>query len=965
MKNLFFTYVFALLGTSYISEAFAAPDFEWQVLETKHFEVIYHAPQKELALMYAFAAEESYKILSEVFSDLPKKTVLAIDDGTDLTNGSATFLPYNWITIYPALPNPGESLDEYGFWPTSIVVHELTHIANFQPASGFYTPLLYLMGRIITPNALLPRWYLEGLAVDSESRYTSFGRLRSSRTQGILRALSLEDRFRSFGIDQINEVLTNTWPFGERPYYFGSLLQKSLVDQGSKDLRERWNQRYGRRVPFIIDAVARDDFNKNYAQLLTDVYQDYQEKALNQVEQIKERGEFKTIAYQSVEHEQYEPTISPDGMKLIYISKSYRRNGIWLIEKKTEQDSFSTLMPKLLLNVGSPIKLEWQKDSSGFYFDEVDMDSPFKSYRKIYHFDLNHQKKTLVTPHLRAQEPGLHPREKQIAYIGSLENGQRYLGIYSLESKQHEILYKAKLQERFSRPLFKDESHLLFVHRDLKGQDHLLEYSIADKMISKKGLSFSQLRTIALSDSEEEGKKLTAISNTSGVDNLFEWSPEKNGKAAAKTNSLTWIHSYSWPKKTYPLVISQMTGKGLRLFEAGSNNYQLKSTASLVQYEERPKEALPTNENTGELILDERSFYPFKYLLPTYILPFIYPLDGGVIVQGSTSAADPVGVNQYLLSGSYDSLTEKGSYGFAYMNQSFPVGIGVEASQFQEHLGASDISFEKTHLGGEFTLPLSRRWLIGTGYETTSSKLNSNKLEREGPEVFSTYSSLLDRRYSEFGSLASVSFKKFLHGSDRVAYDKVSFSLGQKASLPFKGDHSVWLGLKGAFSNELPRQNILSFGDRSLGANYLVNLTESQFLYRGYPSGSLIGRQLLNGNLEYRFPINELFYGNGTTALFFRSLSGVAFVDAMAVDGYYYDEISKNTGTYRNTAISEIHPSTGMELRLDTNLAYHLPITFILGGYYGMSRQMGENFSLFIGIGGQDPLSEVASRHFP
>lgn len=963
MKNLFLTYVFVLIGILHSPSTMAAPDFEWQVLETKHFEVIYHAPQKELALMYAFAAEESYKILSEVFSDLPKKTVLALDDGTDLTNGSATFLPYNWITIYPALPNPGESLDEYGFWPTSIMIHELTHIANFQPASGFYTPLLYLMGRIITPNALLPRWYLEGLAVDSESRYTSFGRLRSSRTQGILRALSVENKFKSFGIDQINEVLTNTWPFGERPYYFGSLLQKSLVDQGSKDLRERWNQRYGRRVPFIIDAVARDDFDKNYAQLLADVYQDYQERSLKQIEEIKKDGEFKTIAYQKVEHEQYEPAVSPDGMKLIYISKSYRRNGIWLIEKKSEQDSFSTLKPKLLLNVGSPIKLEWQKDSSGFYFDEVDMDSPFKSYRKIYHFGLDQKRKTLVTPDLRGQEPGLHPTAKKFTFIGSLENGQRYLGLYSFETNQYEVLYTAKLQERLSRPLFIDETRILFSHRTLSGQDTLLEYDTVNKATSKKGIPLSQFRTPTLNQSEE-GQKLLLLSNTSGIDNLFEMNLGDK-KTTSKTNSLTWIHSYSWPEKTYPLIISQMTGAGLRLFETGSNSYQLKSKHPLVQFKKRPEEALPTTENTKELVVDERSFYPFKYLLPTYLLPFIYPLDGGVIVQGSTSAADPVGVNQYLLSGSYDSLTEKGSYGLAYMNQSFPTSIGLQAAQFQEHLGASDISFEKRNLGGEFTLPISRRWLIGTGYEKTTSKLNSNQLEREGPEVFSTYSSLLDRRYSEFGSLASVSFKKFLHGPDRVAYDKASFSLGQKASLPFKGDHSLWLGIKGSFSNQLPRQNILSFGDRSLGANYLVNLTESQFLYRGYPSGSLIGRQLLNGNLEYRFPINELFYGNGTTALFFRSLSGVFFVDAMAVDGLYYEEISKNTGAYRDTGITEIHPSTGAELRLDTNLAYHLPITFILGGYYGMSRQMGENFSLFIGIGGQDPLSEVASRHFP
>jgi hypothetical protein len=221
---LFFCLLWSLIPSVTFS---ASPYFEWEVLVTEHFEIIYHKPQKELATQYAFAAEESYRLLAPVFSDLPQKTVVALDDSTDLTNGSATFLPYNWISIYPALPNSGESLDEYGFWPTSIMIHELTHIANFQPVSGFYTPFTYIFGRVVTPNTLLPRWYLEGLAVDTESRYTSFGRLRTSRAQGMLRAITKGQSFNNFGVDQINEVSSHTWPYGERPYFFGSLLQKS------------------------------------------------------------------------------------------------------------------------------------------------------------------------------------------------------------------------------------------------------------------------------------------------------------------------------------------------------------------------------------------------------------------------------------------------------------------------------------------------------------------------------------------------------------------------------------------------------------------------------------------------------------------------------------------------------------------------------------------------------------------
>lgn len=954
MKLIFLLFAFALsfkaLGSS--------PYFVWKVLETEHFEILYNESQKELALKYAFSAEESYRILEKIFSDLPSKTVVVIDDSTDLTNGSATFIPYDWITIFPALPNPGESLDQYGFWPTSIMIHELTHIANFQPASGFYTPLVYLMGRIVAPNAFLPRWYLEGLAVDSESRYTSFGRLRSSRTQGILRSLSQDKSFHRFGIDQINEVSTPTWPFGERPYYFGSLLQKSLVDRGSPDLREKWNQRYGRRVPFLIEEVPRDEFHESYAELLNDAYTELYEKALKQIEDIKMDGEFKTVSYLPVDHEQFEPRMSPDGNKLAYISRSYRRSGLWLLERASNLDSFSSSKPKHLINVASPLRLEWSKDSKGFYFDEVDMDTPFVAYRRVYYYDLERGKKKLITPDLRAQEPSLNFDQTHMAFIGTKSEGQRTLGLFSLEDGSHRVLYEASLLERLSSPLFVDKEKILFVKKDLEGKDALMEFNLSTNSVSKKNLGFKDIRF-----PRPHNGRILFISADSGVDNVYLTS-EDFTSARAVTNTSTWIHSFSSAsavKESYPLVFSQMTSKGLRLFETESKSFQLRAKEPLIQYEERPDENLP-QENS--IAYEERSFYPFKYLLPRYWIPFIYPLDGGVIIQGSTAGTDPVGVNQYLLSGSYDTLTQGSSYGLSYQNNSFPVSIGAFAAKYQEYLGASDATFEKTNLGGQLLGPipaLSQRWTVGTGYSKSTSKLGRSRDQREGPEAFINYTSLLDRRYSEFGKLFSLSFQKFLSGPDRVNYDRLAFSLGKKHTMPFKGDHSLWLGLKGSFANDLPIADLLNFGDRSLGANYLVNLTESQYLYRGYPSGSLVGRQLLNSNLEYRFPVSDMYFGNGTTPVFFRTLSGVLFVDAMAVDGAYYD-LKASDPSYRRTEISEVHFSTGGELRLDTTLGYHLPLTFILGGYYGLSRQMGENFSLFIGIGGQDPLSETTYR---
>ncbi|HAG91840.1 MAG TPA: hypothetical protein DCL41_08210, partial [Bdellovibrionales bacterium] len=624
-RTSFFIGFFALVFQSLNASA-TAPHFEWEILYTPHFEVIYHKPQKELAKHYAFAAEESYRQLSAVFSDLPETTVLVLDDSTDLTNGSATFLPYNWINIYPALPAEGDSLDHYGYWPTAIMIHEMTHIANFQPVNGVFTPLSWLFGRVIAPNILLPRWYLEGLAVDVESRYTSHGRLRSPRTQGILRALAEENAFDEFSIDRINEVRIPTWPFGERPYFFGSLLQKSLVDQGSDDMRERWNQRYGRRMPFFINAVPQDEFGKGFVHLLGDVYAELKTKAKSQVESIQSEGSSDRTAFKEVDHEQHSPVIDSSGTQLIYISKSDQRSGIYRIQKTKAAPDFSKNDPELLFYAGYPQRLVWNNQGTGFYFDELNLDTPFVAYRQILYFDLNTMEKHLVSPeNLRLQDPALNPSGDQLVAILTKENGRQVLAALSLKDHSVKELYQAPLEERLSSPNYLNSEQIVFVKKNLRGEEQILVSSFKDLKVSKLPQSFFDLYSV-----RAYGNALSFISSKNGVPNIYLLSlkdPSASPKALTNTTSL--VHSFA-PSNEKTWVTSEMTSKGRKLFLRPLRSLKdpaLKSQPPVVAYKDSPKEKIPTQKELDEVVQDEGSFYPFKYLLPRYWIPFVYPVE--------------------------------------------------------------------------------------------------------------------------------------------------------------------------------------------------------------------------------------------------------------------------------------------------------------------------------------------------
>ncbi|NJL26036.1 MAG: hypothetical protein HC902_13300 [Calothrix sp. SM1_5_4] len=110
------------------------------------------------------------------------KPTSSFQDDTDASNGMANFLPFPMIVVYPVLPVPGSSLDEYGDWALEMMIHEYAHILNMYPAHGIYAPFKYIFGGVLRPNAVLPKWYLEGLAVNLESSLSDHGRLRSVGT---------------------------------------------------------------------------------------------------------------------------------------------------------------------------------------------------------------------------------------------------------------------------------------------------------------------------------------------------------------------------------------------------------------------------------------------------------------------------------------------------------------------------------------------------------------------------------------------------------------------------------------------------------------------------------------------------------------------------------------------------------------------------------------------------------------
>lgn len=926
--------------------AITDPSVEWQTIHTPHFEIVFDKRHLSLAKEYAQQAEASYKILRSTFSEFPDKVLIIIKDVTDSANGAAGFLPYPSVILFPVLPDPYSSLDHFGRWSEVLTLHELVHILSFEPKHGFYTPLEYVFGTIVTPTALLPRWHLEGLAVQLESQLTGFGRLRSPSYSAYVRALVESNKLYPESIDRINETSIPTWPFGQRPYFLGGLLWHEMIRQKGDEVVDRLLQRYGRRIPFAINGPVEDIFGKDYQGLLNDMYRKYELKAKKQMEAIETASEFKE---QSLKHSgvnQVSPVISPNGQYLAYLAYNpdTLKGELRLMERDKEL-GFNHDRFKVLRAIEGAISLKWWPDSKSLLFDQMSLTDRYYYYRDLYRYHLDDGETERLTYGLRAHQGDVSPDGRHVVFVRNLSGGNE-LALLSLKSSKKRTLWRPAEGLRISSPLFLSPDKILFVVRNLKGQEGFLLYDLKTK---KKTRVLEDYVSVSQPRWTEQG--LLFVDQSSGVANLYLADRQLRNPQAI-TNTKTKIFDGTIDPPTGGLYYSRLTGKGPKLYNSPRlAKHRLTKVKSLIEVSEAPTQPEVSTEMT---IKDYR---PWRYMLPRYWIPFVYPVPGGALFQGSTSGSDPLAKHTYLLEGSFDTVTQRPSFGVAYLNTTTSIDFDAIYTHHNEPLtyGSSVVMTSEMASGSaSFFVSANNNWRSSVNWMHAQTEVEDIRLRRQGPMLALLYNSQGGGEKDgptgrdDWWSVL-LSHRQFLENKKAhyFGYGEsfLSFAMGLSSFLPAKNQFSVQV--RGAYAPEMPEGLTSVFGGRTINGNYLATLISSNYLMRGYYAGNFVGRNVINYNLEYSFPLADFYHGSGTTPFFLQRLDGALFFDGIGVDGLYYNQ----EATAVATDISKQFYSSGLEFRLATTTAYHFPLTMILGLYYGLNEEAGGGFTTFFGIG--------------
>jgi len=263
-----------MIGTTNImaklqTDAFSIKTSYGEALFETHFK---EGDEKLAARIRNIANEDLIKVV-EYFKYAPKEIVhFNISSTYRVSNGNARVFPENIINLYNFPASNREHLVVMEDWWRGLIVHEYTHVIHLDQTRGYLEDGRNIFGTIAKlPTNLVPRWFTEGIATLSESKFLKAGRLQNPiLNQELANYFRRSDSCKS--IDCIDTP--GLYPQGQLSYWAGAHFMaylESLKPNGVMCLVEENSS----KVPFILNKVFTYCFDQDVYTLYQNFIEDY------------------------------------------------------------------------------------------------------------------------------------------------------------------------------------------------------------------------------------------------------------------------------------------------------------------------------------------------------------------------------------------------------------------------------------------------------------------------------------------------------------------------------------------------------------------------------------------------------------------------------------------------------------------------------------------------------------------
>lgn len=902
----------------------------------------YHEGLAVLGHQVADIAEASLDELIALWGHPPETPIhVVLTDETDSANGFASVLPENIINLYPAVPEPVGSLGDYDDSMRLLFLHELTHIVHLDTIGGIPAGVNSVFGKIWSPNQIQPRWFIEGIAVYTESRQTSGGRVRNALIDMYLRADVLADKLLS--IDELSSG-TRRFPGGELQWSYGGRFLDYIARHHGSEALAAMSREYGARlVPYALNLTAKHATGKDFLALWEGWKAEEEAKTLALLEKIeREGGEVKGERFEWPAEELYHPTFGPNG-ELAFFEQPRDRDGHLVI-----------LAPDLKTRL---LEVRTTGGSGAFSRQgDVYVNALADSYRQRFQredleiIELGTGARRRRTYGARLDEPDISIDRELIAVHQNA--GDTELWTMSLDGDEPpELYFRPGRGERVFSPRYSpDGSKVLASLHVPDGGRRLI---VLDRYSGELLVELTQTRA---RDNEPrwsaDGRSVFFSSDRGGVYNIY--------RADLATRSVERVSNVA-TGALYPAV--HPNGERIAFLLGVYGGYELRFLELSARAKLPPDAELARPELTDlsdRLVPSpwiEEAYTPWETLLPKTWAPGFGVDTEGWIATMSLSGSDALDYHAYQLNLEYTSERDRLGYSFFYSNRMLPTTFFVASSLFTTSRPGSFVSLDGERrpetifrLRGGLDIPLSR-WDAGMGLALSygvelrrGQRIFSDDPAQPAPspaDADSTYGSFsLSWRFANLRAFAdstsiaeghSLSIGVDLH-DPKLGSDYRLISIGAVWSafytMPWLSHHVVAtrVAVAGAAGDARGRA-VYTLGGleaRNLVLDAIDDVYADPDAIRGYPPQAIRGNSYYLGTAEYRLPLFEVERGIDTLPIFFDRAHAAAFVDA--------GDTPADRLTFASTRVG-----VGGELRTEMLVGYYVPINARIGVARGLS----------------------------
>jgi hypothetical protein len=938
------------------------PRLRWRSLDTPHFTVTYATRDRKAAHRVAVLAEAAHEILAPFLRRAPRRrTHVLVTDWTDSANGMAMTLPRNVIHVYLAAPDAYSTLNDHDDWLFGLILHEYTHILHLDTIGGIARVINWIFGKTLAPNHLQPSWWIEGLAVFSESHFTSGGRNRSALYDMYLRMAVLEGKAQR--IDEISSAPLR-FPHGSTPYLYGSRFLEYLAARFGAEALPGISHTYSRQwIPYGFNKIAaRHLKGQGYVTLYQDFLRHLGRRYGLQAEAVRRRGlrEGQRVTF-SGDYTFY-PRFDPvDGALLLEDDDGRSDHAV------KRRDPATGRWRKLFrLETGGGLALT--PDGQRVVFSQMEMHRATYEYADLWAFDRRTRRTTRLTRRLRAREPDVSPDGRTIACAVS-ERTATHLALVPAEGLRQglrpRILVRSTGYDQVSSPAWSPDGRTLAYVQWRQGGDRDL-YTVEVATGRTRRLTADRAQELGPVWSPD-GRTIYFSSDRTGIFNVYALDVATSALTQV-TNVVGGALQPAISPDGKQLAYIGFTAKGFDAYVLPLDPRQ--ALPALPYVSPRPEAKLvPEQPAPGR----ERRYNPLRTLGPEawWLSGSFAP--GSESVTLLLSGNDVAELHLWNLSATWDIAWQGGGAGFDYAFTGLWPYLGAGFAYYRGPRGGLTVdgrpeSFVEQSwvLQAGITLPVLRSYRhgsasIGLTYRVQSFRpvdrpdlpLDPSARITHWPESGLLSGFRLDLSYSRvIGYRYSVSPEKgrALGMSVSVNHEQLGSSFRTLAAgwrwteylpLPWLKHHVLALKLSGGIT----RGNLSRRGLHTVGGIPSQDLVQALLnaapvggaFLRGYPSGVIWGDQYHLLNVEYRFPITWINWGPWTLPIYFRRLHGAVYTDVG----------NSSFGPFR---ARDLKVGVGAELLVDLVIGYYLWMTFRIGYAYGLMEPGGHQPYFVMGV---------------